>query len=68
MWDEIQKDFFNRYNWRVDENDILILTKDQFIKYQYTGKSIHDPKIKTLMIPGIHGATLIFEHKHFKII
>ena len=68
MWDKIQKEFFTRYGWKIDENEILVLTMDQFKKYQYAGKSIYNPKIKTLMIPGKKGSTLIFENKHFKII
>lgn len=68
MWDAREKECIFDHGWTIDKDDKIRLTKAQFEKYQYTGRSIHDHNIKTLMIPSIHGCTLLFEHKHFEVI
>ena len=43
-------------------------TAEEWRKQQYTGKSIHDPKIRTWMTNEGNGCVLLFEHVHFEII
>ena len=47
--------------------EMLVLTKKQFEQNQYTGRSIHDNSVRTLMLPSVYGCCLIFEGKHFRI-
>lgn len=67
-FDEREREFIFDHGWKISDDGILILTKEQFRKYQYTGKSIRDSKIRTLMLPSVNGCCLIFEDKHFRII
>ena len=66
-WDRYEQECAFDNGWHFDDDEMLILTQKQFNDYQYSGKSIRDPKQKTLMIPSIHGCCLIFEGMHFKI-
>lgn len=68
VWDKTAIDFFNRHNWKIDNNGIVLIPKKDFENYVYTGVDIYNKNIKTLMYGGLHGSTLIFENKHFKII
>lgn len=66
-WDSRQQEYIFDHGWRFDDNEVLILSPEHFSRYQYTGKSIRDPNKKTLMIPSVHGCSLIFEGLHFRI-
>ena len=66
MFDEIEMNFISRKGWRVNEEGLLVLTAAQ-AKGANIGRSIRDPKQRTLMIPGLHGCTLLFEGMHFII-
>lgn len=66
-WDAREQEYIFDHGWKLDKEEMLILTKDQYQKYQYTGKSITDGS-NTLMLPSVHGSCLIFEGKHFRII
>lgn len=68
MWDRYEKEYIFDHGWTINKEDKIELTKEQFNKYQYTGRSITDKSIKTIMIPSVHGCALIFEHKHFEIV
>lgn len=65
IWDNIEKHCIFDHGWSIDKNDKIILTEKQFKEYHYSGYSIKDNKIRTLMIPSNYGLSLIFEHKHF---
>ena len=66
-WDCYERECIYDHGWQIDEknNGILILTKEQFESYQYSGHSLKNPEQKTLMIPSLHGSCLIFENLHF---
>lgn len=66
-WDSRQQEYACNMGWRFDENEMLVLTNKQFSDYQYSGRSIYDNSVKTLMLPSVHGSCLIFEGKHFRI-
>ena len=68
-WDAREQEYIFDHGWRIDyDNDeMLVLTQKQFDENQYTGRSIRDGSVRTLMIPSVHGCCLIFEGKHFRI-
>lgn len=68
IFDATEREFIFDHGWRVADDGKLIISKEQFRKYQYTGKSVRDGKTKTMMIPSNNGCCLIFEGKHFCII
>ena len=67
MWDHIEQEFIFDHGWKINEQEKIILTRKQFNNYQYTGKSIKDNNVKTIMIPSKFGCCLIFENKHFVV-
>ena len=66
-WDSRELEYIFDHGWRLDKDEALILTRKQFDKYQYTGRSVRDTNTKALMLPSVNGACLIFEGKHFRI-
>ena len=68
MYDARSREYIYDHGWTIDKEGIINLTAEQFKRHQYTGTMLFDPSIKTLMIPSIHGSTLILEGKHFKIV
>ncbi len=68
-WDAREQEYIFDHGWRIDydNNETLVLTQNQFDENQYTGRSIHDPSVRTLMLPSVHGCCLIFEGKHFRV-
>lgn len=68
-WDAIEQEYIFEHGWKIDHDnsEMLVLTNKQFKQNQYTGRSIHDNSVRTLMLPSIHGCCLIFEGKHFRI-
>lgn len=69
-WDYIEQQYIFDHGLQIDydNNEMLLIKKNQFEKLSYTGKSIKDNSTKTIMIPSVFGACLIFENKHFKIV
>ena len=65
IFDKIELDYIRRRGWRVNDEGLLVLTTAQARTEPYMGRSLYDPKVRTLMIPGLHGSTLIFEGEHF---
>ena len=68
MWDAREKEYIFDHGWKINKEGKIELTRSQFNKCQYSGTSIRNPEIKTLMIPTTNGCALIFEHKHFEVI
>lgn len=68
MWDSLEKEYIFDHGWVIGDDGRLQITKTQFKKASYTGTSINNPNIKTIMLPSVHGSCLIFEHKHFEIV
>lgn len=68
LWDAYEKEYIFDHGWRINDSGKIELTKEQFEKNQYSGKSISDKNVKTLMLPSMHGCCLIFENKHFIIV
>lgn len=66
-WDHIEQEFIFNHGWKFNDKEQIVITKKQFEKYCYTGKSIKDNKTKTIMLPSKFGCCLIFENKHFII-
>lgn len=66
-WDSIEQNYIFDHGWRLDDDETLILTRDQFSRYQYTGRSVTDSKTRTIMLPSMHGCSLIFEGLHFRV-
>lgn len=66
-WDKTEQEFIFDHGWKLDENEMLILTRKQFDSYQYTDRSIYDHNVRTLMLPSNFGCCLILEGKHFVI-
>lgn len=69
-WDAREQEYIFDHGWRIDygNNEMLVLTQRQFDENQYTGRSIHNPSVRTLMLPSVYGCCLIFEGKHFRIV
>lgn len=63
-FDSYERDYIADRGWRV-EDGIIVLTKRQAA--EFTGRSVHDPKLRTLTIPSVHGLCLLFEGKHFRV-
>ena len=68
-WDAREREYIFDHGWRIepDNDEMLVLTQRQFDENQYTGRSIRDGNVRTLMLPSVHGCCLIFEGKHFRI-
>ena len=66
-FDKIELDYIRRRGWRVNGEGLLVLTHEQAQEYPYMGCSIWNPKIRTLLIPSLHGSMMIFEGKHFMV-
>lgn len=66
-WDSLEREYIFDHGIVIGDDGILQITKKQWDKLAYTGTSIRDPKVKTLMLPSVHGSCLIFEHMHFEI-
>ena len=67
IFDKIELDYINRRGWRVNDEGLLVLTAAQARTAPYMGRSIYNPEQRTLMIPGRHGSTLLFEGEHFVV-
>lgn len=67
QWDEIEMGYINRQGWNVNDEGLLVLTAAQARNAPHIGKSIRNSEQRTLMLPGLHGCTLIFEGVHFII-
>ncbi len=67
FYDHIERECIFDHGWRINEDGRLQLTSKQAEKYQYIGRSVHNPEQRTLMIPNIHGSCLLFEGQHFII-
>lgn len=66
-WDFYERECAFDHGWHFDRDETLVLTAKQYEEYQYSGTSIKNPNVRTLMIPSINGSCLIFEGKHFRI-
>ena len=66
-WDRMEQEYIFDHGWRIDADEMLILTAEQFRKAPYTDHSFRDKKIKSIMIPSIHSCCLILEGKHFRV-
>lgn len=67
-WDKLSVEFAADHGWRFDKSEKLLLSKEQFVKHRYTGTFVHDPSVKAIMLPCVHGCCIAFEGKHFRII
>ena len=65
-WDAREQEYIFDHGWKLDKDEMLVLTPEQFQQYHYTDYSIQDG-CRTLMLPSVHGSCLIFEGKHFRI-
>ena len=66
-WDIREQEYIFDHGWKLDKDEMLILTKKQFEEHQYSSHSIYDGNIKTLMLPSVNGCCLIYEGKHFVV-
>ena len=66
-WDRYEQEYVFDHGGRFDNDEVAHFTQEQWDRMQYTGKSVHDSNVRTLMIPSFHGSCLIFENKHFVI-
>lgn len=66
-WDRYEQEHIFDLGGYFDENEVAHFSKERWETMQYTGTSINDENVRTLMIPSIHGCCLIFENKHFVI-
>ena len=66
-WDVREQECMCDHGWSLDRDEKIILTKDQFDRYPYSGRCTTDSSVKTLMLPSANGCCLIFEHKHFLV-
>ena len=64
-WDKYELECILDHGWKI-ENGMLVLTAKQFAEYFYHGYS-DIKQARTLMIPSVHGACLIFEGQHFTV-
>lgn len=67
-FDALAQKYIQDRGWKINEDGLLQITAKQVRKEQYIGRSIHDPSQRTLMIPTLHGCTLLFEGKHFIVV
>lgn len=65
--DWTMKHYIFDHGGRIAKDGMIVFDKRQFNAMQYTGRSIHDYSIHTMMLPTNFGNCLIFEHKHFEI-
>lgn len=66
-WDNYEQEYVFNHGGRFDKNGVAHFSATAYEKMAYTGRSTRDGNVRTLMIPSIHGACLIFEGKHFVI-
>ena len=67
-WDARERECIYDHGWKINDDGLLELTRKQFLDYSWSGKSIYNPNIRTMMLPSTFGCCLIFEHKHFIIV
>lgn len=65
MFDKIAMNYITLRGWRVNDAGLLVLTEKQLKNVPYFGYSHRNPKLRSLMVPTLHGCTLLFEEKHF---
>jgi hypothetical protein len=66
-WDSREQEYAFDHGWRFDKDEMLILTKQQFRAAPYTGRSVRDSKVRTIMLPTVNGSCLILEGLHFRV-
>lgn len=66
--DKVSADYIKRKGWVINQEGKIQLTKDQADTEVYMGRSITNPALKTLMVPGLKGCTLLIEGQHFEIV
>lgn len=67
-FDSTEREYILDRGWHINDDGLLELTRAQFSKAPYAGCSYEDMKKHTLMIPSLHGVTLLYEDKHFIIV
>ena len=68
MWDMREKEYIFDHGWTINSEGLIEIPEKDFKNHQYTGKSLRNPDINTLMLPSINGCALILEKKHFIIV
>ena len=68
MYDAIMREYLLDHGCHFAKDGIAEIPKKAWANLSYTGKSIRDPSINTLMIPSVNGCCLLFENKHFRIV
>ena len=66
MFDEIMMSFITRKGWTVNDEGLLVITAAQ-AKGANIGRRLSHPELRTLLIPGLPGTTLLTENRHFII-
>ena len=66
--DKVMASYVEQKGWKVSPAGLIQLTKAQAAAEPYMGRSIYNPKQRTLMVAGAHGSTLLFEGQHFEIV
>lgn len=56
-----EREYVSRMGWTIKEDGLIHLTGKQFSSYQYTGKSLRNPSVRTLQIC----TGLLYEGRHF---
>lgn len=66
-FDVMEREYIHKNGWYINSAGMLELTAAQAAKEPYLGRSVWEPNRRTLMIPSIHGCSLLFEGQHFII-
>ena len=69
-WDHKGRDFeyMLDHGFSLAKDGIFEISKAGFDRLSYSGRSVRNPDIRTLMIPDDYGLELIFEGLHFRVI
>ena len=66
-WDNYEQEYVFDHGGHFDADEVAHFSKECWERMSYTGTSINNPEVRTMMIPSVHGSCLIFEGKHFVI-
>lgn len=68
VWTGREQEWILDHGIQINEDGMLVIPKSKWRKFQYTGRSLRNPAVRTLCIPSDFGLCLLFENQHFCIV
>lgn len=67
-WVGIEREWIFDHGLGIDEEGLILIPRSKWIRLQWTGTSLRNPSLKTLVISSDFGTCLLTEGQHFRII